>query len=116
VKQNLQLAKSEASLIILIAIALALFAAACGTAPRSSSTSVLSHPVPTKAEQASAIDINTASSQELQRLPGVGNVIAERIVAHREQYGPFRRAEHLLMVRGISDRKFRQLRAMIVTE
>jgi competence protein ComEA len=60
------------------------------------------------------ININTASSQELEKLPGVGKSIAERIVAYREQYGRFRRAEHLMMVRGISDRKFRQMRAMIV--
>lgn len=58
--------------------------------------------------------MNTASSQELERLPGIGKVIAERIVAHREQYGPFRRAEHLMMVRGISDRKFRAIRSLIV--
>jgi len=58
--------------------------------------------------------MKTASSQELERLPGIGKVIAERIVAHREQYGPFRRAEHLMMVRGISDRKFRAIRSLIV--
>jgi competence protein ComEA len=69
-----------------------------------------------KTERASAININTASRQELEKLPGVGEGIAERIVAHRQQYGPFRRAEHLMMVRGISDRKFRELRAMIVVE
>ena len=69
-----------------------------------------------KTERGSQIDINTASPQELEKLPGVGWGIAERIVAHREQYGHFRRAEHLMMVRGISDRKFRQLRAMIVVE
>jgi competence protein ComEA len=67
-------------------------------------------------QQAAAININTASRHELEKLPGVGSGIAERIVAHREQYGPFRRAEHLMMVRGISDQKFRELRPMIVVE
>ena len=108
--------KSQASLIIPVAIALALFASACGTAPRSSSNTVLSKFVQPTAQPGSAININAASSQELEKLPGVGNVIAERIVAHREQYGPFRRAEHLLMVRGISDKKFRQLRTLIAVE
>lgn len=64
-------------------------------------------------ERAALININTASAQQLEKLPGVGDGIAERIVAYRQQYGPFRRAEHLLMVRGISDRKFRQLQALI---
>jgi len=52
----------------------------------------------------------------LEKLPGIGEGIAERIVAHRQQYGPFRRPEHLMMVRGISDQKFRELRTMIVVE
>ena len=59
------------------------------------------------------VNINTASISDLEKLPGVGKVLAERIVEHREQYGAFRRAEHLLMVRGISDRKFREIRQML---
>ena len=62
------------------------------------------------------ININTASAVELEKLPGVGIAIAQRIVTYREQYGSFRRPEHLLMVRGISDRKFREIRPMIVVE
>jgi competence protein ComEA len=67
-------------------------------------------------EDAARLNINTASSRELETLPGVGKVIAKRIIAHREQYGLFRRAEHLMMVRGISDRKFREIRTMITVE
>jgi competence ComEA-like helix-hairpin-helix protein len=63
-----------------------------------------------------AININTATVNELQALPGIGKVIAERIVAHREQFGPFRRVEHLMMVRGVSDRKFRDIRSLIAVE
>ena len=42
--------------------------------------------------------------------------LAERIVLHREQYGPFRRVEHLMMVHGFSDHKFRALRELISVE
>lgn len=62
------------------------------------------------------LNINLASPAELEKLPGVGKVIAERIVSYRQENGPFRRAEHLMMVRGISDRKFRAIQAMIVVE
>ena len=68
------------------------------------------------AERPLQININTASLEELEKLPGVGKAISERIVAHREQYGPFRRAEHLMMVRGISDKKFRELRNLVAVE
>jgi len=64
----------------------------------------------------SRININAATAPELEKLPGVGKVIAERIIEHRTQYGAFRRAEHLMMVRGISEQKFRILRGLITTE
>ena len=59
------------------------------------------------------IDINTASSAELEKLPGIGRGLAARIIEHRERYGRFRRAEHLIMVRGIGERRFRKMRAFI---
>jgi competence protein ComEA len=62
------------------------------------------------------ININRASREELARLPGVGAGIAARIVEHRERYGAFRRAEHLLMVRGISERRFEQLSPFVTVE
>jgi competence ComEA-like helix-hairpin-helix protein len=59
------------------------------------------------------VNINTASREELERLPGIGQALASRIIEHRERFGRFRRAEHLIMVRGLSDRRFRALRSLI---
>ncbi len=68
------------------------------------------NPTPTR------ININTASAQELEKLPGIGRGFARRIVEHREKYGAFRRPEHLIMVRGLSDKRFRALRDLITVE
>jgi competence ComEA-like helix-hairpin-helix protein len=62
------------------------------------------------------INLNTASANELERLPGIGKGLAARIIDHREKYGAFRRPEHLIIVRGISDRRFRGLRDLITVE
>lgn len=62
------------------------------------------------------ININTASPGELEKLPGIGRGLAARIVAHRERYGHFRRAEHVLMVRGIGERRFRKMSPFITVE
>jgi competence protein ComEA len=62
------------------------------------------------------ININTAPIGELEKLPGIGKGLAERIVDHRERFGPFRRTEHLIIVRGISDRRFRTLQDLITVE
>jgi competence ComEA-like helix-hairpin-helix protein len=62
------------------------------------------------------IDINTASREELEKLPGIGQGLAARIIAFRKEYGRFRRPEHLMMVRGISQRRFNAMRELITAE
>ena len=62
------------------------------------------------------ININTASAKELETLPGIGQALAERIIEHRNKYGPFRKPEHLIIVRGISEGRFRALRDLITVE
>jgi competence protein ComEA len=66
--------------------------------------------------QTKRININTATAKELEALPGIGKGLAERIVEHREKYGAFRRTENLIIVRGISDGRFRALRDLITVE
>ena len=75
-------------------------------------------PAPTGGEQPAAarVNVNVATARELERLPGVGPALAARIVEHRTRYGPFRRVEHLLAVRGISERRFRDLRPHVTAE
>lgn len=55
------------------------------------------------------ISVNTASSVELQELPGVGPVLAERIIAFREQNGPFISLDGLLEVSGIGEAILRSM-------
>jgi competence ComEA-like helix-hairpin-helix protein len=62
------------------------------------------------------VNINTAPANELETLPGIGKGLAERIIEQREKFGPFRRPEHLIIVRGISDKRFRALRDLITVE
>jgi competence ComEA-like helix-hairpin-helix protein len=55
---------------------------------------------------ADAVDINTATAAEMERLPGIGSGLAERIIEFRRDNGEFSRAEHILLVRGMSERRF----------
>jgi len=48
-----------------------------------------------------ALNLNTADAAALDGLPGIGPVLAQRIVEHREQHGPFRAVDDLLDVPGI---------------
>ncbi len=109
VKQILPIAKVR-PLVVVVMIGAISIGSACVRLPRSKSAA---DPPVSYAEGSIPINLNTASIRELENLPGIGKGIAERIVAHREQYGPFRRPEHLMMVRGISDQKFRAIRSRI---
>ena len=112
----------------LLSLALILSAAACVKRTRSEHlptpvqmndqqpTASVQTMAATNQQTATRININTASEKELEKLPGIGRGLAERIVEHREKYGPFRRPEHLIMVRGISDKRFRALRDSITVE
>lgn len=66
-----------------------------------------------KKPPAQPININTATAEELAQLPGVGEVIAARIVRHREVSGKFRSVDELLIVRGISRKKLGKLRPYV---
>ena len=65
---------------------------------------------------ADAININTASADELDRLPHIGRKTAETIVQFREKNGPFRRPEYLLQIRGISEARFAEIKPYLKTE
>jgi len=60
------------------------------------------------------VRINDADAASLETLPGVGPVLAEKIISHRTEYGPFRSPEDLLDVPGIGEQKLASLRDLVI--
>ena len=107
------------SVRLLTALVLVLLVFNCGCVRRQApqlSTRTQLNPSISEKRQASQININTASADELEKLPGIGKGLARRIIEHRETFGPFRKPEHLIIVRGISDKRFRAVQDMITVE
>lgn len=61
----------------------------------------------------SLVNLNTATAEQLDTLPGVGPSTAAAIIAHRDQNGPFTSVDQLLDVRGIGEAKLEQLRDLV---
>jgi competence protein ComEA len=63
-----------------------------------------------------ALDLNRSTVAELQELPGVGEMLAQRIVAYRAAHGPFRTVEDLREVKGIGAKRLEQLQQLVTVE
>ncbi|MGX7675729.1 helix-hairpin-helix domain-containing protein [Plantactinospora sp. DSM 117369] len=59
------------------------------------------------------VNLNTATVAQLDALPGVGPVLAQRIVAHREEHGGFRSVADLRQVTGIGDARYEDLKDLV---
>lgn len=68
---------------------------------------------PDSLREGEAIDLNTASQAELERLPGIGASRARSIVSYRQEHGPFASEEELMRVDGIGSGIFERVRPYI---
>jgi competence protein ComEA len=59
------------------------------------------------------VNLNTASSAELENLPGVGAKTAARIIDYRQKKGPFKKIEELMNVQGIGEKSFLKLKPQL---
>lgn len=67
-------------------------------------------------QEAGKININTATSDDLQNLPGIGPSKAEAIIAYREDSGLFQTIDDLKLVTGIGDKTFEKLQNLIIVK
>ena len=59
------------------------------------------------------VDLNTATKSQLCLLPGIGDLLADRIIRYREDNGPFQTIDELILVEGIGKSKLNELRDYI---
>jgi competence ComEA-like helix-hairpin-helix protein len=71
---------------------------------------------PVKSKVTFPININTASADALDALPGIGPALAARILAHRKAIGRFKSVSQLMDVKGIGDKKYADIKKLVVVK
>ena len=82
------------------------------TAPEATEESVPAETGPTEPQ---IININSATAAELETLPGIGPVLAQRIIDYRNTYGSFRTVGDLMNVSGIGEKRLEAILDLITT-
>ena len=62
------------------------------------------------------VNLNTATAEELKELPGIGEVMARRVIDYREHHGRFQRPEEMIIIEGFSEKKYRGIANQICVE
>jgi competence protein ComEA len=62
------------------------------------------------------IDLNTATAEQLEAIPGIGPVLAQRIIEYRQTRGRFQSVDELLEVRGIGSKRLENMRPYVVVK
>ena len=65
------------------------------------------------ASAAAPLNLNSATSAQLEALPGIGAKMAERIVEYRQKNGSFKKVEDLMNVQGVGEKSFLKLKPLI---
>jgi len=72
--------------------------------------------IPTFLDTPEKVDLNTATVGELVTLPGIGEVLAARIITYREEHGPFQTLDQLKGVNGIGDKVVEAIAELVTLE
>jgi len=94
-------------------VIVAVLAMAAIPAAAAQQKSAAARPAAKSAAPAAPVNINTATQEQLETLPGLGAKVAQRIIEYRQKNGNFKKVEDLMNVKGIGEKSFLKLKPML---
>ena len=113
---RIKLSKTETFLLALTALFLVTAVSVRLLTPRAAASQYTVEALTPEETEENRVNINTASASELDALPGIGPVLAQRIIDRRTAQGPFTSVEELLEVDGIGQATLDGLREFITVK
>jgi competence protein ComEA len=80
---------------------------------KAAKTPVGARVIQSETPQRRLLDLNRASAEDLESLPGIGAVLAQRVIAYRKSVGGFQAVEGLREVKGIGSKKFERIKPLV---
>jgi len=94
-------------------VIVAVLAMAAIPAAAAQQKSAAARPAAKSAAPSAPVNINTATQEQLETLPGLGAKVAQRIIEYRQKNGNFKKVEDLMNVKGIGEKSFLKLKPML---
>jgi len=101
----------RALLVLVTVLAMAAIPATAAQQKSSAAKSASAAAAPT-----APVNINTATQEQLETLPGLGAKVAQRIIDYRQKNGNFKKVEDLMNVKGIGEKSFLKLKPLLVAQ